>query len=161
LWGLAVCSGAYAVSGAAAAMVPLVVFRAVRGDGAGAIIPLSMTIVGELYMLEERARTQALFSGVWGIASIGGPLVGGYVTDALSWRWVFYLNLPFGILAVIVFALAYPRHARVRDVRGDWAGAGLLFGAIVALFVALRDATAAPWPWAVAPRAPPAAVRCV
>ena len=107
-------------------------------------------MVGELYTLEERARTQALFSGVWGIASIGGPLVGGYVTDALSWRWVFYLNLPFGILALIVFALAYPRQARIRGVRVDWTGAGLLFGGIVALLVALSDATASPWPWLVA-----------
>ena len=56
-----------------------------------------MTIIGELYTLAERARTQALFSGVWGVASIAGPLVGGYITDALSWRWVFYLNLPFGL----------------------------------------------------------------
>ena len=78
-------------------MTQLIVFRAIQGLGAGAIIPLSMTIIGELYTLEERARTQALFSGVWGVASIAGPLVGGYVTDALSWRWVFYLNLPFGV----------------------------------------------------------------
>ena len=90
------------------AMTQLIVFRAMQGFGAGAIIPLSMTIVGELYALEERARTQALFSGVWGLASIAGPLVGGYVTDALSWRWVFYLNLPFGVLAAVVIALAYP-----------------------------------------------------
>src|SRR5918992_1397824 len=97
-----------ALAGAAGSMTQLIVFRAIQGLGAGAIIPLGMTIVGELYSLEERARTQALFSGVWGVASIAGPLVGGYITDALSWRWVFYLNLPFGVLAMIVIALAYP-----------------------------------------------------
>src|SRR5438128_2643314 len=108
LTGIAVFLVGSALSGAAQSMEQLIVFRALQGLGAGAIIPLSMTIVGELYALEERARAQALFSGVWGIASIAGPIVGGYVTDALSWRWVFYLNLPFGIFAVIVFALAYP-----------------------------------------------------
>ena len=101
-----------------------------------------MTIVGELYTLEERARTQALFSGVWGVASIAGPLVGGYITDALSWRWVFYLNLPFGLLAAAVIALAYPRDARDRArARVDWPGAALLFGGVTALLIALGDAT--------------------
>ena len=75
-----------ALSGAATTMTQLIVFRAIQGLGAGAVIPLSMTIIGELYALEERARTQALFSGVWGVASIAGPLVGGYITDAISWR---------------------------------------------------------------------------
>ena len=150
LAGIAVFLAGSALSGAAGSMEQLIVFRAIQGLGAGAIIPLSMTMVGELYTLEERARAQALFSGVWGIASIGGPLVGGYVTDALSWRWVFYLNLPFGILAVIVFALAYPRHARISRVRVDWTGAALLFGGIVALLVALSDAAGSPWPWSVA-----------
>src|SRR5213594_2598602 len=150
LTGIAVFLVGSALSGAAQSMEQLIVFRALQGLGAGAIIPLSMTIVGELYALEERARAQALFSGVWGIASIAGPIVGGYVTDALSWRWVFYLNLPFGIFAVIVFALAYPRHARLRGVQVDWTGAALLFAGIVALLIGLSDATPSPWPWFVA-----------
>ena len=107
----------------------LIVARAVQGLGAGAIIPLSMTIIGELYTLAERARTQALFSGVWGVASIAGPLVGGYITDSLSWRWVFYLNLPFGLLLHAVIALAYPAARRTRQVHVDWLGAALLFSA--------------------------------
>src|ERR671918_687212 len=100
------------LSGAATSMVQLILARALQGLGAGAIIPLSMTIIGELYTLEERGKTQALFSGVWGLASIAGPLVGGYITDALSWRWVFYINLPFGLLAMAVIATAYPRTRR-------------------------------------------------
>ena len=111
-----------ALSGGSTTMTQLIVFRSIQGLGAGAVIPLSITIVGELYTLEERAGTQALFSGVWGIASIAGPLVGGYITDALSWRWVFYLNLPFGALALLVIALAYPSSGR-RWARIDWAGA--------------------------------------
>ena len=118
LTGIAVFLVGSTLSGAATSMTTLIAARAFQGLGAGAIIPLSMTIVGELYTLSERARTQAPFSGVWGVASVAGPLVGGYITDALSWRWVFYLNLPFGLLAAAVIMLAYPStqrtHARPR-----------------------------------------------
>ena len=135
------------LAGAAGSMTQLIVFRAIQGLGAGAIIPLGMTIVGELYSLEERARTQALFSGVWGVASIAGPLVGGYITDALSWPWVFYLNLPFGILAMGVIATAYPPAPPMSEARVDWAGAALLFAGVTALLFALSDAATAPLFW--------------
>jgi EmrB/QacA subfamily drug resistance transporter len=124
-------------SGAATSMPMLIASRAVQGLGTGAIIPLSMTIVGELYTLAERARTQALFSGVWGLASVAGPLIGGYITDALNWRWVFYLNLPFGITCMIVLLLAYPSVRQKSDVRVHWLGATLLFTGISALLLAL------------------------
>ena len=133
-------------SGAATSMAVLIAARAVQGLGAGAIIPLSMTIVGELYTLAERARTQAMFSGVFGVASIAGPLVGGYVTDTLSWRWVFYLNLPFGLLAGLVLAVAYPPMRRALAVRVDWLGASLLFAGISGLLIALGgDVGASAW----------------
>ena len=138
------------LSGAATTMTELIVFRAIQGLGAGAVIPLSMTIVGELYALEERARAQALFSGVWGIASIAGPLVGGYITDVISWRWVFFLNLPFGLLATVVIAVWYPPTTRTAAARVDWPGAALLFGGVTALLVALSGATEAVMPWLAA-----------
>ena len=106
LTGVAVFLVGSAASGAATSMPLLIAARAVQGLGAGAIIPLGMTIIGALYTIAERARVQALFSGVWGLASIAGPLAGGYITDALSWRWVFYLNLPFGLLAAAVICCA-------------------------------------------------------
>jgi EmrB/QacA subfamily drug resistance transporter len=139
-----------ALSGLATTMTQLIVFRAIQGLGAGAVIPLSMTIVGELYALEERARAQALFSGVWGVASIAGPLVGGYLTDALSWRWVFYLNVPIGLLATCVFAVAYPKSTRTTGAQVDWAGAALLFGGVTALLIAVGDVTTMVMPWLVA-----------
>lgn len=146
LAGIAVFLVGSILSGAATSMTTLIAARAVQGLGAGAIIPLSMTIVGELYTLAERARTQAVFSGVWGVASVAGPLVGGYITDALSWRWVFYLNLPFGLLAVAVIMLAYPAMHRSHRVSVDWLGAGLLFSGISALLVALSiDTGGAGW----------------
>jgi len=139
------------LSGASGSMLQLILWRALQGLGAGCIIPLSMTIVGELYTLTERPRTQALFSGVWGVASIAGPLVGGYVTDYLNWRWVFFLNLPFGLLAAAVLASAYPASRRVSSVQVDWLGAGLLFTGISALLIALGDETpGGVWVWVVA-----------
>jgi len=151
LTGIAVFLVGSMMSGAATSMTALIVARAIQGLGTGAIIPLSMTIVGELYTLAERARTQAIFSGVWGVASVAGPLVGGYITDVLSWRWVFYLNLPFGLLAVTVIMLAYPRTHRAHAVRVDWLGAGLLFAGISALLIALgADAGGAGWGFAAA-----------
>ncbi|MBI4263793.1 MAG: MFS transporter [Acidobacteria bacterium] len=139
------------IAGASTSMAMLIAARALQGLGAGAIIPLSMTIIGELYAISERARTQAVFSGVWGVASVAGPLVGGYITDTLSWRWVFYLNLPFGLLAVLVLMLAYPARRHTSNVRVDWLGASLLFAGISALLIALGgDIGANAWWFAAA-----------
>jgi EmrB/QacA subfamily drug resistance transporter len=146
LTGVAIFLVGSVLSGASQTMVQLIAARAVQGLGAGCIIPLSMTIVGELYTLAERPRTQALFSGVWGVASIAGPLVGGYITDYLDWRWVFYLNVPFGLLAASVLATAYPSSGRVASVRVDWLGATLLFTGISTLLIALGG-TAGQWLW--------------
>ena len=151
LTGIAIFLIGSLLSGASGSMLQLILWRALQGLGAGCIIPLSMTIVGELYTLAERPRTQALFSGVWGVASIAGPLVGGYVTDYLNWRWVFFLNLPFGLLAAAVLASAYPASRRVSSVQVDWLGAGLLFTGISALLIALGDETpGGVWVWVVA-----------
>jgi EmrB/QacA subfamily drug resistance transporter len=125
------------LAGAASSMPILIAARALQGLGTGAIIPLTMTIIGELYTLTERPRTQALFSGVWGLASIAGPYVGGVITDAWDWRWVFYINLPFGMLGILVIAVAYPASQTSADTRVDWTGAGLLVAGISTLLIAL------------------------
>ena len=138
------------LSGISQTMFQLIAARAVQGLGAGAIVPLSVTIVGELYALAERGRTQALFSGVWGIASIAGPLLGGYITDALSWRWVFYINLPFGVLSLTVIALSYPRRRETTRARVDWLGAALMFAGVSALLLAVGGETGAGAAWLVA-----------
>jgi len=150
LAGIAVFLVGSALSGAAVSMPQLIAFRAIQGLGAGAIIPLSMTIIGELYALQERARVQALFSGVWGVASIGGPLVGGYITDALSWRWVFFINLPVGVLAAVVLASAYPASRRQVTAPVDWMGAVLLFAGVTTLLIALSDVAGGPLGWVAA-----------
>ena len=72
----------------------VIIFRAIQGLGAGAVLPIVLTIIGDIFSLEERARVQGLFSGVWGLSSIVGPALGGLIVDHFSWRWVFYINLP-------------------------------------------------------------------
>src|SRR5690242_10086164 len=100
------------LSGFSQSMTELIVFRAIQGLGAGALVPLGMTIIGDTFTLQERAKMQAYFSGVWGLSSIIGPVVGGFITDQISWRWVFFINLPIGVLAALIigFALREPKH---------------------------------------------------
>src|SRR5262249_10148667 len=98
-----------ALSGLAHDMLQLIVFRMMQGLGAGSLITLGMTIVGDLYGLEERARKQGYLSAVWGVASLVGPLLGGVLTDHVSWRWVFYINLPFGLLAMAMIGTGLAR----------------------------------------------------
>jgi EmrB/QacA subfamily drug resistance transporter len=128
-----------ALSGAAHSMPQLIAFRAIQGLGAGGLIPLGTTIIGDLYTLDERARAQALFSGVWGAASIVGPLIGGFITEAISWRWVFYLNLPFGLIAAALVGSALVEPARRTTHRIDYRGAALLSGAVTLLLIALSQ----------------------
>jgi len=135
-----------ALSGAAQSMAQLIAFRALQGLGAGALVPLSMTIIGEIYTIQERPRVQAVSSGMWGVASIAGPLAGGWITDALSWRWVFFLNLPAGLLGAVIFSTTYREPRERREVTVDWLGTGLLFAAATSLLVGLSVSTV-PWPW--------------
>src|SRR5687768_14572699 len=88
--------------GVSQSMGQLVGFRAIQGLGAGGLFSLGMTIIAELYTPVERARIQGYFSSVWGLASVAGPFVGGFLTDQLSWRWVFYINAPFAFAAAII-----------------------------------------------------------
>ena len=129
------------LAGVSQSMLQLVLFRAVQGLGAGGLIPLALTIIGEIYTLAERTRMQAVFSSVWGVSSIVGPLVGGFITDAISWRWIFYLNLPFGLLAAFVVRRTLPEHAPNRHVTIDWQGGILLFLSTTLLLVALSEAS--------------------
>jgi EmrB/QacA subfamily drug resistance transporter len=137
--GIAVFLVGSALSGMSATMTQLIVFRAIQGLGAGALIPLGMTIIGDVYTVEERARMQAFFSGVWGLSSVVGPVIGGFITDQLSWRWVFYINLPVGLAAALImqFALKEPKRRGRPSI--DYAGAALLMASITLLMLALVE----------------------
>jgi EmrB/QacA subfamily drug resistance transporter len=124
--------------GTAGSMEALVAWRAVQGLGAGAIQPVSLTIVGDLFDVRERARMQGLFGAVWGVAGLVGPLLGGAIVHALGWRWIFWVNLPFGLASAAVLALAYHERPERHPHRLDLAGAALLSAAVVALLAAAR-----------------------
>ncbi|UQZ34711.1 MFS transporter [Paenibacillus sp. PK3_47] len=114
--------------GVSGSMEQLIIFRGIQGIGAGALIPMTFTIIGDIYSIKERAKTQGLLSSVWGISSLVGPLLGGYVVDYLSWRWVFVFNLPFGLLSIF-FIMRYLKEEKVRrKAKIDVAGV-LLFAA--------------------------------
>ncbi|HEX7316504.1 MAG TPA: MDR family MFS transporter [Pyrinomonadaceae bacterium] len=137
--GIAVFLLGSVLSGMAGTMTQLIAYRAVQGLGAGALVPLAMTIIGDVYTVEERARMQAFFSGVWGLSSVVGPIVGGFITDQLSWRWVFYINVPFGILAAIIMQLSLKEPKRRERPSIDYAGATLLMASITLLMLALVE----------------------
>src|SRR4029079_16359634 len=126
-------------SGFSESMAQLITFRAIQGLGAGGLLPLGMTIIGDIFTLKERAKMQAYFSGVWGFSSLVGLVVGGFITDQISWRWVFFLNIPVGILAatIIGFALKEPKVKQKPTI--DYAGAALLMIAISLLMLAMVE----------------------
>jgi EmrB/QacA subfamily drug resistance transporter len=141
LVGLAAFLAGSALSGAAQDMMQLVVFRMLQGAGAGSLMTLGYTIIGELFGLEQRARMQGYISGMWGVASLLGPWIGGVLTDHVSWRWVFYINLPFGAIAMAVIATALTGMDRpVRRPVVDWAGVALFAAGVSAVLLGIVDA---------------------
>lgn len=137
LWCIGIFLAGSALSGAAPSMAALIVFRTLQGFGAGGLMPLGMSIIGDHYSLKERGRTQGLLSAVWGVASVAGPLAGGYITALLSWRWVFYLNIPFGIAAALAVGAALRDPPRGVRHRVDYAGAALLMTSVTLLMLAV------------------------
>ncbi len=123
-------------SGQARTMAQLVLFRGIQGVGAGGMQPMALTIVGDIFAIEERAKMQGLFGAVWAIAGLVGPLLGGFIVGALSWRWVFYVNVPFGILSALVLVFALVEDVEHREHSLDIAGAALMAVSVVTLLVA-------------------------
>jgi EmrB/QacA subfamily drug resistance transporter len=128
-----------ALCGQAQSMPQLILFRALQGFGAGGIQPLAFTIIGDIFTFEQRAKMQGLFSGVWGVSSLIGPLIGGFLVDYVSWRWVFYLNVPFGLLGMALMLAAWREVNPRTGGSVDYLGAALLGGGIVALMLALFE----------------------
>ncbi len=141
LAGLAVFLLGSALAGLSESMGQLIAFRALQGIGAGSLITIGMTIVGDLYGMERRAKMQGYFSGVWGVASLVGPLVGGVLADRASWRWVFYINIPFGLLAALAIAVGLREATREQPREAfDVMGTGLFAVAVSAFLVGLVEA---------------------
>jgi EmrB/QacA subfamily drug resistance transporter len=126
-----------ALSGMAQTMGQLVVFRALQGIGAGGLMALVFAIIADVIPARERGRYQAYFGSVWGLSSVVGPLAGGLFTEHLSWRWIFYINLPVGAVTLVVVAavLTVPHTRREHSI--DWTGATLLVAAVSSLLLYL------------------------
>jgi EmrB/QacA subfamily drug resistance transporter len=129
------------LSGASQNMNELVAFRAIQGLGAGALFPIVMAIIGDLYSPRERGRFQGLFGAVFALSFIVGPFIGGWITDNVSWHWVFYVNVPFGVASLVVLALVLPSaghpQASIRDL--DYLGIVLFTAGVVPFMLGLTN----------------------
>lgn len=123
--------------GLAVNMPELIAFRAVQGLGAAGVLPIALTIVGDVFTLEQRARIQGFFSAVWGVSAVLGPLLGAVIVEYFDWRLVFYINVPIGILVMIVLTLSFREELSAKKHRLDWLGTALLSVGVTALLLAL------------------------
>ena len=133
--------------GFANSMTSLIFARALQGIGAGGIMPLAFILIGEMFTLEQRAKMQGLFSGVWGVSSIVGPLLGGFLVDQLSWRWIFFINVFPGLIAAALVSFAWrdqQQHGQERPAV-DYAGAALLTVSVVMLLLGLMGSGTSSW----------------
>ena len=133
--------------GLARSMMMLIIFRLIQGLGAGSIQPVAMTIIGDLYTLDERAKIQGYLASVWGVAAIIGPLAGGFIVQVISWPWVFWINVPIGLITVAGVLLFLHENVEHRQRRIDYLGS-LLFGGAVAAFLLVLTQGGTQWPWA-------------
>ena len=127
-----------AASGGAQTLQQLIAFRALQGLGAGAMQPLALTIAGDIYTLEQRVKVQGWFGSVWAFAALVGPLLGGFIVRATTWRWVFLLNIAPGIGSALLLQWALRERVSPRSTRLDVAGAAVLAGAVLAVLLAAQ-----------------------
>ena len=139
-----------ALCGLSNSMVQLILCRGLQGIGAGAVMPMATTMVSDLYTLRERPRVQGALSSVWAIASVIGPALGGFIVDQLTWHWVFFVNIPFGIASATILIIYLRENVTRLQPQIDYAGAMILVIAIGALMMMLVQGGTA-WAWLSTP----------
>ncbi|MFF2019203.1 MDR family MFS transporter [Paenibacillus sp. NPDC058177] len=138
MFGLIVFLIGSALCGTATTITQLSIYRAIQGIGGGALMPIAFTIVFDIFPPEKRGKLTGLFGAVFGISSVLGPLLGAYITDYVGWQWVFYINLPIGVVAIFLIATSYKESITHSKQRIDWGGAFTLVSAIICLMFALE-----------------------
>lgn len=138
IFGLILFMSGSALCGTAETITQLSIYRAIQGVGGGALVPIAFTIMFDLFPPEKRGKMGGLFGAVFGLSSIFGPLLGAYITDNISWHWIFYINLPLGILSLIFVVFAYKESPVHQKQTIDWWGAVTLVSAVVCLMFALE-----------------------
>ncbi len=146
LFGIGLFLVASVLCAVAWSMPVLIVARGLQGLGAGAILPMTMTIAGDIYTVEERSKIQGYLASVWAISSVVGPTLGGLFCQYLSWRWVFWINLPLGLLAVVLLVRKFHENVEHRQHKIDFAGISLLTASLTLLILAILEGGQA-WPW--------------
>jgi EmrB/QacA subfamily drug resistance transporter len=135
-----------ALSGVSQDMTQLIIFRGLQGLGAGALFPISLAVIGDLFTPAERGKYQGLFGAVFGLSSVIGPLLGGFLTEHVAWNWIFYVNLPIGIVALAVIWRLLPVVKRPDASHNlDFIGAGVFTFAVGALLIGLTNKQTADW----------------
>ncbi|WP_433285212.1 MDR family MFS transporter [Pseudonocardia sp. CA-142604] len=146
LFGITVFLLGSVLCGAAWSMPVLIISRAIQGIGAGAVLPISMTMVGDQYTVEERAKVQGYLASVWAVASVIGPTLGGIFAEYLTWRWIFFVNVPVGAVAMVMLVLKFTESVQRRKHRIDYLGATLLTLGCSLLILGLLEGGVA-WRW--------------
>ena len=132
--------------GLAWSMPALIAFRALQGLGAGAVQPMGITIAGDIYTIAERAKTQGYLAAVWGVSSVVGPTLGGIFSALDAWRWIFFVNVPLGLLAAVLIMRNFHEVVEKRQHKVDYLGAVLLTFALSLIILALLEGGVS-WPW--------------
>ncbi|HEX8495834.1 MAG TPA: MDR family MFS transporter [Actinomycetales bacterium] len=150
LLGIALFVVGSVLCGAAWSLPSLIAFRVVQGLGAGAVQPIALTMIGDMYSVEERSRVQGYLASVWGIASVVGPTLGGVFSEYVSWRWIFFVNVPVGALAAWMIWRRFEEKVQRREHTVDYTGAVLLtIGCSLVILAMLEGGQA--WDWVSAP----------
>ena len=146
LFGITVFLIGSALSGLSQTMEQLILFRGIQGIGAGSLFPISLAVIGDLFTPAERGKYQGLFGAVFGVSALVGPALGGFITDTFGWNWIFYINLPLGLVSLVVVARVLPAIRRPHGKLDlDWLGGAVFIGGMIPLLVGLTNAQSGEW----------------